>query len=277
MFFTKFVMAASGLATVAQAHMKMRSPAPYTSPAIQNGPLDPSGSNFPCQAGDSGQYSGQPTKMEKGSKQILAFTGSATHSGGSCQVSITYDNPPTKQSSWKVLHSIQGGCPARNTDGNTGNDPEAKAKDEYEFPIDDDLPTGDATIGWSWLNKEGDREFYMNCAPVTITGSEGDNATFNARPEMLVANLPGVNGCTTKENVDIEFPNPGSSVETNPGAALGPPEGDCGGGSGGGKSAGGQPAGGQSAGGQAAGGESAGAAAPTSAPAIRGRRVPLRG
>ncbi|KXX78473.1 hypothetical protein MMYC01_205582 [Madurella mycetomatis] len=270
MFISKFVMAASGLATLAQAHMKMRFPPPYTSPAIKSSPLDPSGSNFPCQAGKDTQYSGEPTLMEKGSTQSLTFTGSAVHGGGSCQISITYDDPPTKKSTWKVIHSIQGGCPARGVEDNAGDDPEALAKDEYPFSIDENLPAGKATLAMSWLNKKGNREFYMNCAPVNLTGSEGSMEALNDLPDMLVANLPGINDCTTEEKVDIEYPNPGSSVETNPGANLGPPQGNCGGGSGGGKSAGGKSAGGESAGGEPGDG------AAISAPAIRGRRVPLR-
>ncbi|KAL2136936.1 hypothetical protein VTI74DRAFT_97 [Chaetomium olivicolor] len=256
MFFAKSFIAAGGLAALAQAHMLLRIPPPYTSPALQSGPLDPSGSNYPCQAAAGATFAGTATKMEKGSKQKMGFTGSAVHGGGSCQISITYDNPPTAKSVFKVIHSIQGGCPARGVAGNAGNDPNAQAKDEYEFTIPEDIPTGNATLAWSWLNKIGNREFYMNCAPVDITGSEGSQAALAALPDMLIANIAPGNGCSTKEGVDIEFPNPGKSVETNPGAALGPPEGNCGG-----KAAGG-----------GSGGSSSGAAA-AAVPAVRGRRA----
>ncbi|KAK4110640.1 lytic polysaccharide monooxygenase [Canariomyces notabilis] len=227
-FTTKSLIAASGLVMVAQGHMIMRTPTPYTSPQANSSPLDPSGSDFPCKAGAGAQYAGTATPMEKGSKQTLSFTGSATHGGGSCQVSITYDNPPTKQSKWKVIHSIQGGCPARNTAGNLGNDPTMEAPDKYEFAIPQDIPSGNATLAWTWFNKVGNREMYMNCSPIDIVGSEGSEAALAGLPDMMVANIAGTD-CTTKEGVDIKFPNPGSSVETNSGAALGSPTGNCGG------------------------------------------------
>ncbi|KAK3900672.1 hypothetical protein C8A05DRAFT_17043 [Staphylotrichum tortipilum] len=227
MFFPKAFLVAGGLASVSQAHMLLRIPAPYSSPALQNGPLAPDGSNFPCQS-TGGAFTGTPTKMAKGSTQKMGFTGQAVHSGGSCQISITYDEAPNKQSSFKVIHSIQGGCPARNVNGNAGNDPAAAAVDEYEFTIPEGIPNGKATLAWSWLNKGGNREFYMNCAPIEISGAEGSQATLAALPDMLVANIAPGGTCATTEGIDIEFPNPGASVETNPGAKLGPPTGQCG-------------------------------------------------
>jgi hypothetical protein len=227
MYFTKTFLFASGLASVSQAHMLLRIPAPYTSPQLQNGPLAADGSNFPCQS-TGGGFTGTATQMEKGTTQKMAFTGQAVHSGGSCQISITYDAQPDKQSSFKVIHSIQGGCPARNVNGNAGSDASAPGPDEYEFKIPDDIPNGKATLAWSWLNKSGNREFYMNCAPIEITGKEGSQSALAALPDMLVANIAPGGTCATTEGVDIEYSNPGNSVETNPGANLGPPTGQCG-------------------------------------------------
>jgi hypothetical protein len=231
MYFTKSsvsVLAAGSLASVAHAHMLLRTPTPY--PGHISSPLDPSGSNFPCQLVS---FTGAATEMAQGSSQEMAFTGSAVHGGGSCQVSVTYDNPPTAASAWKVIHSIQGGCPARNTPGNLPENANLEGPDSYPFTIPADLPTGNATLAWTWLNKVGNREFYMNCAPVAITGSGGSETALAALPDMFVANIavPGLNPgnqCTTAEGTDVEFPNPGSSVETNPGAALGAPAGTCG-------------------------------------------------
>jgi hypothetical protein len=227
MYFSNAFLVAGGLATAAQAHMLLRIPAPYSSPALQNGPLDPSGSNFPCQS-TGGAFTGTATKMEKGTTQKMGFTGQAVHSGGSCQISVTYDAQPNKQSAFKVIHSIQGGCPARGVTGNAGSDASAVAPDEYEFEIPAGIPNGKATLAWSWMNKGGNREFYMNCAPIEITGAEGTTAALAALPDMLVANIAPNAGCATTEGVDIQYPNPGNSVETNPGAALGPPVGSCG-------------------------------------------------
>lgn len=228
MFFAKSVIAASGLIALGQGHMLLRVPAPYTSPALQLGPLDPSGSNYPCQALAGTRFAGTPTVMAKGSTQKMGFTGSAVHGGGSCQISLTYDNPPTRQSAFKVIHSIQGGCPARGVAGNAPADPNAVAKDTYDFTIPEDIPAGNATLAWSWVNKVGNREFYMNCAPVAITGPGGSRAALAALPDMFIANIAPHAGCKTPEGVDIQYPNPGKSVETNPGSKLGPPVGSCG-------------------------------------------------
>ncbi|KAK4225885.1 hypothetical protein QBC38DRAFT_249537 [Podospora fimiseda] len=264
MYFSKStvsVLAAGSFASIAQAHMLLRTPTPY--PGHQSGPLDPSGSNFPCQ---NVAFTGAATEMPQGSTQQLAFTGSAVHGGGSCQVSITYDNPPTANSEWKVIHSIIGGCPARNTAGNLPENPNNTDLEPYNFSIPADIPAGEATLAWTWLNKVGNREFYMNCAPVSITGSGGSEASLAALPDLFVANIatpkfnPG-NQCTTPEGIDVAFPNPGSSVETL-GTSPAPPAGNCGAAAAGGAAAGG-----------AAATPAAGAAGAAATPAIRGRRV----
>ena len=59
---------------------------------------------------------------------------------------------------------------------------------------------------------------YMNCAQVTIQGGSGDTARWNALPEIFEANIG--NGCSTVENRQTVFAEPGSSVVY--GAGLGP-------------------------------------------------------
>ncbi|KAK3684810.1 hypothetical protein B0T22DRAFT_199017 [Podospora appendiculata] len=228
MLFTKAIVAAGGFAALSSAHMVINTPKPFSSPQVHNGPLKDDGSDFPCQAGASGGYSSQGVTniMALGSSQPLAFTGTAVHGGGSCQVSITYDTAPDKNSVWKVIHSIEGGCPAKNTPGNLGNDASAADPFAYSFPIPDDIPTGNATIAWTWLNKIGNREFYMNCAPVTLTGTSGDKGNWEALPDMLTANIG--NGCTTTEGKDYKYPNPGKSVESFASSELVFPVGNCG-------------------------------------------------
>lgn len=79
----------------------------------------------------------------------------------------------------------------------------------------------------------------MNCAPITVTAGSKKrdlNATeynlpadsvFGKRdatfPEMFVANLG--DGCKTVDNVDLEFPNPGSVLQKAGTAAPVPPQG----------------------------------------------------
>ncbi|KAK1778235.1 hypothetical protein QBC45DRAFT_414824 [Copromyces sp. CBS 386.78] len=213
MFFNQALVAVSGFAVLSQAHMLMNTPKPFSSPGLQNGPLKDTGADFPCQASPGTVFSGTPSPMALGSKQNLAFTGSAVHGGGSCQISITYDTQPNKNSVWKVIHSIEGGCPAKNTEGNLPENPDLATPFGYQFPIPGDIPTGNATIAWTWLNKIGNREFYMNCAPVTLTGNGGDKSNWESLPNMLVANIPSINNCRTKEGRDYKFPNPGKSVD----------------------------------------------------------------
>ncbi|KAK3325552.1 hypothetical protein B0H66DRAFT_529581 [Apodospora peruviana] len=212
MFFRKIALAAGGLAAVTNAHVVMNTPKTFAVPAVHNGPLDASGSDFPCQAAN-GVYSAQGVSnvMELGSSQPLAFTGSAVHGGGSCQISITYDTAPTKNSVWKVIHSIEGGCPAKNTEGNLGDNAAMPVPFDFTFPIPKDIPAGNGTLAWTWLNRIGNREFYMNCAPVTLTGSGGDKSNWESLPDMFTANIG--NDCTTTEKKDYKYPNPGNSVD----------------------------------------------------------------
>jgi hypothetical protein len=251
MLFTTTSIAVLGLASCANAHMKMGKPVPYANSQLDNAPLNGDGSNFPCKM--LFDTTTPATSMTLGSTQPLEFIGGATHGGGSCQVSITYDNPPTKNSVFKVIHSIQGGCPVRNSAGNVGSVAGAPGPDAYTFTIPTSLPTGKATLAWTWFNKVGNREMYMNCAPIAITGGAGkrseeedlivrnltqlverDQNAFNALPNMFTANIKNIgnDACGTKEGVDTEFPNPGASID-RPGAAsnFGPPTGSCVGGS----------------------------------------------
>jgi hypothetical protein len=232
MLFASTALAVFGLASMTSAHVVMSVPVPFDlgGPTSQS-PLNPDGSNFPCKT--PGRYikQGPSTPMALGSTQPIAFVGSAVHGGGSCQVSITYDLEPTKNSVWKVIHSIQGGCPMRNAEGNNGNDANKPSPSQYTFPVPDDLPTGEAVLAWTWFNRIGNREMYMNCAPISITGSnkrrdedvlEARNATleardlsaYNALPDMFTANIDN-DGCKTTEPLNLVFPNPGSSVENN--------------------------------------------------------------
>ncbi|KAA6408735.1 MAG: hypothetical protein FRX48_07078 [Lasallia pustulata] len=238
---TKAILAAAAIyfASSVNAHMIMKTPTPYGKSTLNNSPLDAQGSDFPCkQRGDS-TYDAQGASniMPIGASQTLSFTGSAVHGGGSCQISLTTDKPPSKSTQWQVIHSIEGGCPA-NAAGNLPEDPNGGGASTFQFSIPQGIAPGDYTLAWTWFNKIGNREMYMNCAPVTVTSGSGkreadaETPGFTKRdtsfPPMFVANIG--NGCSTKESVDVQFPNPGDSVQYagEPGS-LGPPVGTCGG------------------------------------------------
>ncbi|KAK2882503.1 hypothetical protein FQN49_000269, partial [Arthroderma sp. PD_2] len=172
------VAAAAAFMGLANAHMVMESPIPFNPENLDNGPLLRSGADYPCKfnptkdTGGSylpGKFDSSKNKFAIGEKIPLTFKGSAVHGGGSCQVSLTTDKIPTKNSEFKVIHSILGGCPA-NVDGNLPEDPNGHGASKFEFQIPSHIAPGEYTLAWTWFNRIGNREMYMNCAPVEVTG-----------------------------------------------------------------------------------------------------------
>ncbi|KAL2752585.1 hypothetical protein ACRALDRAFT_1072488 [Sodiomyces alcalophilus JCM 7366] len=210
---------------LAGAHMEMSWPPPFRSrynpfttdiDYSMTNPLSSSGSDFPCKGYhellDTAQ-GGSVVEWDAGQPYNFSVAGSATHNGGSCQASLSYD----KGATWTVIHSYIGNCPLEPV---------------WEFTLPNDTPSGSALFSWSWFNNIGNREMYMNCAHVTISGSEstgiqarGPEDPFHGRPDMFVANVG--NGCRTIEGADVEFPEPGPDVD-NISSKSAPPEGSCG-------------------------------------------------
>ncbi|KAL2010643.1 hypothetical protein VTN00DRAFT_6450 [Thermoascus crustaceus] len=211
------MLSASGV----NAHMIMATPLPYGKSTLNNSPLSADGSDFPCKLREGVYDEGVTNDLYIGVPHPLSFVGSATHGGGSCQISLTTDKKPTKDSKWKVIHSIEGGCPA-NVDGNLSGGPNTPDPTTFKFTVPDSIAPGEYTLAWTWFNRVGNREMYMNCAPVAVHPNPNKRApeepvtAVSKRslpdnlPDMFVANI---NGCMTKEGVDIRFPNPGDSVD----------------------------------------------------------------
>ena len=131
--------------------------------------------------------------------------------GGSCQISLTKDLEPTKDSVFEVIHSIEGGCPT-SSPGNIGEDANAMDPTTFDYSIPQGIAPGKYTFAWTWFNKVGNREMYMNCAPIVVTGggskrsvddsedayepSYNETAKFDlvsrdaTFPKMFVANIP---------------------------------------------------------------------------------------
>ncbi|RWA13252.1 hypothetical protein EKO27_g1859 [Xylaria grammica] len=219
----------TAFAATVNGHIVMKSPVPFGSvgsnKVLTTSPL--TSANYPCQVGSNPAtfYSkdGIDNKMEIGTPQKISFDGSAVHGGGSCQLALTKDPQPSASTSWQVILSIEGGCPSK-----TGN-----GVDEYEFTIPDSIEPGDWVLAWTWISKlSGTQEYYMNCAPLTLTGGAGKrdisrNETMELftrggpLPELMVANLAEINDCKSQLSTDPTYPNPGPNVIT-PGTSYQP-------------------------------------------------------
>jgi len=221
--FTKALLTAATtgglLFNAAYAHMVITSPVPYGQSSLTNSPLENDGSDFPCKQ-RSGVYDiSSMNNIPVGVPQTLAFKGGATHGGGSCQISVTLDKEPTKDSEWKVIHTILGGCP-NDADGNAAGSSGNTDNPTFQYSMPKGMPNGQYTLAWTWFNKIGNREMYMNCAPITVTGGADNNDVYNTLPDMFVINLPREE-CETAEMEDFVFPSPGLYVETYKNTALG--------------------------------------------------------
>lgn len=212
-----FASLALGLAAGVNAHMVISNPIPFDQTALTNAPLAADGSDFPCKFGGATGYTSTVTQMNNlkvGETSNLTFMGGATHGGGSCQISISTDAVPTKDSVWKAIYSIEGGCPA-SAPGNVGGDASYQGPllNSFDFSLPKSVPNGKVTLAWSWLNKVGNREFYMNCAPVTVSGGSSNTDDFNKLPDMEIYNIAvGGTTCITPESADMQYQNPGSST-----------------------------------------------------------------
>ncbi|KAK3066153.1 hypothetical protein LTR53_017615 [Teratosphaeriaceae sp. CCFEE 6253] len=162
-------------------------------------PLNADGSNFPCKGYQNDGDSHPTTTYTAGSTYNMTLIGSATHGGGSCQLSLSCDNGAT----FRVIKSMIGGCPLVST---------------YDFTIPSNVPAGDALFAWTWQNYEGNREFYMNCAPVSIVsaassrirGKRMAHVTLDSLPYLWKANLADVSNCTTTPDENpLKRPNRG--------------------------------------------------------------------
>ncbi|EDN05824.1 endoglucanase [Histoplasma capsulatum] len=191
-----YLIAAAGSAL---GHIEMSEPVPFRSRFGSGGDVDYSmtsplladGSNFPCKGYQHDSVSKPSATYKAGGSGEIKLVGTATHGGGSCQISLSYDQGKT----FKVIESIIGGCPLAM---------------QYSFKIPSSAPSGEALLAWTWFNKIGNREMYMNCAPVSIEGGSGDKAAFDKLPDIYVANVG--NGKTTIEGQDVVFPNPGDDT-----------------------------------------------------------------
>ncbi|KAJ9082556.1 hypothetical protein DSO57_1003328 [Entomophthora muscae] len=156
--------------------MEMSTPAPRRSkwnPDNKGGDIDYSQSTplnggsrpFPCFGYPKGLSSGT---YRAGQAIPVQIVGSADHDGGHCQFSISYDGQ-----NFVALQNVYGNCPSEVRN--------------FDIVLPGDAPAGDAVFAWTWINRNGGREFYMNCADIRIVGPP--NGVISGH-EILLGNFP---------------------------------------------------------------------------------------
>jgi hypothetical protein len=115
------------------------------------GPLQPGGDDYACKGYQYNTPWHSTAWYYPGETYNISIAGGATHGGGSCQISLSYDSGVT----FNVIKSIIGGC---------------AIEKNYEFTIPSAVPTGQALLAWTWFNHEGNREMCKSY-PDTDTSS----------------------------------------------------------------------------------------------------------
>ncbi|CAG8961698.1 hypothetical protein HYFRA_00006238 [Hymenoscyphus fraxineus] len=215
------------LLPLTHAHIVLKTPKPFKFPAYgPSNPIDPTNPDWPCKL-PSGVGSliidGTPTPITAGVPQTLSFErgNGAVHGGGSCQVSLLPGFAPSKENAdFRVIKSWEGGCPARNQEGNLRDGEEAG---DYEFVVPREVGDGEFTFAWTWIQRIGGTpEFYQNCAPITISGGSNNQTSSSSflqtLPPVFMANMgPASHGCVTsvehEQRKAVRYPNPGKEVE----------------------------------------------------------------
>jgi hypothetical protein len=126
---------------VAFSHMQMSDPSPLRDPHSDRAsepkdynilnPLHADGSDFSCKGYQWNTPLTTVATYNAGETYEMKLKGSATHGGGSCQISMSCDNGIN----FKVLRSIMGGCPLSDT---------------YDFTIPEQAQSGQCLLAWTW-------------------------------------------------------------------------------------------------------------------------------
>jgi cell division septation protein DedD len=182
MSFTVIQVIASALLAVPVAgHMYMRYPAPrragFNPDYAKKGDVDydlnaPLGSvgemrlPYPC-----GPKKGPVSATFKAGQTVnWKLDGDTDHNGGHCEVSLSYDDK-----TFVSIQTILGTCMKNGVR-------------DYQVTIPANAPAGPATFAWTWVNWEGNREYYMNCADINIDGNPNGVLT---GPKIVEVNMPG--------------------------------------------------------------------------------------
>ena len=216
----------------ASAHMAMQSPVPFAGTQMKD-PL--SAGAFPCHANPSTFDFSAAQPIKAGESTLFSFTNmagpgssAAVHGGGSCQFAIAKQGACTDPKDWKVLKTVIGGCPATaesNIQYKQCSGPDIDEKEcvkSYNVPIPKELEDGNYVLAWTWFNRIGNREMYMQCAPATVSGGGGDAGYLDTLPSIFMANIKDCTECATLAPGSGEagqwvlaIPNPGLNVDVS--------------------------------------------------------------
>ena len=207
---------ASALISTTCAHLMLSQPVPFGLDTLNNSPLNnvapgAAGSDFPCKLRTGVYDITSMNNMKVGEPQLLNFTGSASHGGGTCHLSITTDLEPTAKSTFRLIQVFEGACP-KYSDGNEYTNP-------FTFQLPEGTPNGRLTLVWTWYNRIGAREIYQNCAPLSVTGGADNIDYYDSLPNAWFANLPNTD-CATADGMDAIVPFPGQFLLQNDGPSL---------------------------------------------------------
>ena len=179
-----FTFSLFGILLPVHAHMQMRIPPPRWSQYSTyyasnnkinynlNSPLNvaPDYFTFPCK----GFAKGPPTTTVFTNDIPIVLEGTATHGGGHCQFGITYDNVH-----FLVLNTVYDNCLIDSL--------------EYTLTLPPNIPQSNFTIFWTWINKIGNREYYMDCVDISLINGNilNEEPVIIYGKSLLVVNLPG--------------------------------------------------------------------------------------
>lgn len=122
---------------------------------------------FPCKGFPVG-----PSTYTFYDNQIsLSLEGTATHGGGHCQFGVSYDNQ-----NFVVLKTVLDTCLLDSM--------------SYTFDLPNTAPDGKLIVFWSWINRIGNREYYMECADVNVIANNISQGQLSGK-DLFIANLPG--------------------------------------------------------------------------------------
>lgn len=197
----KYLLYVIMLAELVSCHISLVNPCPRYSPVAKNCPALPEGEkmdtspwaiNAPISSITLKEHHDlcrhkkpfpKPAATWKAGQEITVEFNPhrVTHSGGHCEFSISYDNGKT----FAVIHQELKYCFYSKPPTTINNDGDVL---KYTFKLPKDLPESNkAVFAWTWVNASGNREFYMNCVDVAITG--GGKNKYKGK-KMTIANYP---------------------------------------------------------------------------------------